>query len=60
MRRSPGLLERGRVAVEIATAPLAVTIRRDGHRLAGPIAPRVRDGEIRDQFVQWTEGVIAE
>jgi alpha-glucosidase (family GH31 glycosyl hydrolase) len=53
-------LEHGRVAVEISTTPLAVTIHRDGHRLAGPIAPFVRDGEIRDQFVQWTEGVIAD
>ena len=60
MRRSVVVLEHGRVAVEIATIPLAVTVRRDGHRLAGPIAPRVRDGENRDQFVQWTEGVIAE
>ena len=60
MRRSVVVLERGRVAVEIAAIPLAVTVRRDGHRLAGPIAPRVRDGENRDQFVQWTEGMIAE
>jgi Glycosyl hydrolases family 31 len=60
MRRTVVVLEHGRMAVEIATTPLAVTIRRDGHRLAGPIAPSVRDGEIRDQFIQWTEGVVAE
>ena len=52
-------LEHGRVTVEIADAPLRVIVRRDGRRLLGPIEPRVRDGEIHDHFVQWTEGVIA-
>jgi hypothetical protein len=46
MRRS-GIVhehEHGRVAVEVATHPLTVTVRRDGHRLVGPIVARVRDG----------------
>ncbi len=57
MRRS--VREHDRVTVEIASAPLQVTVRRDGRRLIGPIAVRVRDGEIEDQFIQLTEGVIA-
>ena len=57
--RSNLVLEHGRLRVEVAAAPLAVTVRRDGTRLVGPIEPRVRDGEILDHFVQWTEGVIA-
>ena len=59
MLRNVVVIERGRLHVEIATAPLTVTVRRDGRRLAGPIEPRVRDGEIHDQFIQLTEGVIA-
>ena len=55
MRRS--VREHDRVTVEIASAPLQVTVRRDGRRLIGPIAVRVRDGEIEDQFIQLTEGV---
>jgi hypothetical protein len=59
MRRSVEVLERGRIAVEIASAPLEITVRRDGRRLVGPIVPYARDGEIEDQFIQLTEGVIA-
>jgi alpha-glucosidase (family GH31 glycosyl hydrolase) len=47
------------LAVEVATTPLGVTVRRRGRRIVGPIAARVRDGEIEDQFIQLTEGVIA-
>jgi alpha-glucosidase (family GH31 glycosyl hydrolase) len=47
------------VTVEVSTSPQAITVRRDGRRLVGPIVPRVRDGEIEDQFIQLTEGVIA-
>jgi hypothetical protein len=53
------VLQHGRLRVEITASPLQVTVRRDGRRLVGPIEPRVRDGEILDHFVQWTEGVIA-
>jgi alpha-glucosidase (family GH31 glycosyl hydrolase) len=46
--------------IEVATRPLGVTLRRGGHRLLGPIRVRVRDGEADDQFVQWSEGVVAQ
>jgi hypothetical protein len=59
MRRSVVVHERGRIAVEVATHPLEITVRRDGRGLVGPIAPHVRDGEIGDQFIQLTEGVVA-
>src|SRR5689334_15977873 len=59
MRRSVLVHERGRFAVEVATHPLEITVRRDGRRLVGPLTPHVRDGEIGDQFIQLTEGVIA-
>jgi hypothetical protein len=45
-------------AVEIA--PPMVTVRRDGRRLVGPIAARIRDGEGGDHFIQWSEGVVTE
>ena len=48
------------IAIEVSRTPLAVTLRRDGHRLLGPIVPRIRDGAIEDQFIQLTEGVIAQ
>jgi alpha-glucosidase (family GH31 glycosyl hydrolase) len=59
MRRTVEVLEHGRIAVEVAKEPLGITVRRDGRRLVGPIVPHVRDGEIEDQFIQLTEGVIA-
>jgi hypothetical protein len=59
MRRSGEVIERGRIAVEIASDPPEITVRRYGRRVVGPIAVRVRDGEIEDQFIQLTEGVIA-
>ncbi len=34
-------------------------VRRDGRRLLGPITVRIRDGEIGDHFIQWSEGVVA-
>jgi alpha-glucosidase (family GH31 glycosyl hydrolase) len=47
------------LSLDVADSPTRITVRRDGRRLLGPIEPRVRDGEIHDHFVQWTEGVIA-
>jgi len=47
------------IEVEVSGTPGSVTVRRNGHRLLGPIASRVRDGTIDDQFIQLTEGVIA-
>ena len=40
--------------------PFAFTIRRDGRRLLRAGGAWLADGEIRDQFVQFTEGVIAD
>jgi alpha-glucosidase (family GH31 glycosyl hydrolase) len=44
--------------VEIAAAPHSLTVRRAGRRLVGPIGIRVRDVAVRDEFIQWTEGVM--
>jgi alpha-glucosidase (family GH31 glycosyl hydrolase) len=52
-------LERGSITVDLAPAPLSLTVRRAGRRVAGPIVVRVRDGAIGDQWIQWTEGVVA-
>ena len=45
--------------VEISLRPFALTIRRDGRRLLRALGGWVADGEVRDQFIQLTEGVIA-
>ncbi len=52
-------LERGPLTVDVELAPLSLTVRRAGRRVAGPIVVRVRDGAIEDQWIQWTEGVVA-
>ena len=52
------LLEVGRLRVEVLLRPFAFTIRRDGRRLMRAGGAWLADGEIRDQFVQFTEGVI--
>ncbi len=53
------VLSRGRLRVEIARRPFAIDIRRDDRRLIGGFGLWCADGEIADQFVQFTEGVIA-
>src|SRR5262245_13172948 len=58
MRADP-VLRDGALAVEIACDPFGLVVRRDGHRLVGPIGARVCDGAVHDQFVQLTEGVLA-
>jgi hypothetical protein len=52
-------LDRDALTVELELAPLTLTVRRRGRRVAGPIVVRVRDGAIQDQWIQWTEGVVA-
>jgi hypothetical protein len=37
-------LELGPMAIDLALAPLALTVRRGGRRVPGPIVVRVRDG----------------
>jgi alpha-glucosidase (family GH31 glycosyl hydrolase) len=53
------LLEAGRLRVEVTLRPFSFTVRRDGRRLLRAGGAWLADGEIRDQFVQFTEGVIA-
>ena len=53
------LLEAGRLRVEVSLRPFAFTIRRNGRRLLRAGGAWLAEGEIRDQFVQFTEGVIA-
>ena len=52
-------LDAGRLRVEVSLRPFAFTIRRNGRRLLRAGGAWLADGEIRDRFVQFTEGVIA-
>ena len=52
-------LSRGAVTVEIARRPFALTVRRSGRRVVRGLGVRLLDGVVGDQFVQWTEGVLA-
>ena len=52
------VLEAGRLRVEVSMRPFSFTIRRNGRSLLRAGGAWVADGEIRDQFVQFTEGVI--
>ncbi|MFP5380313.1 MAG: hypothetical protein ACLGHP_11305, partial [Vicinamibacteria bacterium] len=53
------VLERARLRVEIARRPFAIDVRRDGRRLVRGLGIWCADGAIEDQFIQFTEGVIA-
>ena len=53
------IVQRGRVQVEIALAPVELTIRRAGRRLVWPMGAWVADGTVHDHFIQFTEGVVA-
>jgi alpha-glucosidase (family GH31 glycosyl hydrolase) len=48
-----------RPTVEIGLAPLRIDVRRDGRRLLRNLRIWACDGEVHDQFIQVTEGVIA-
>ena len=52
-------LSHGAVEVEIGLDPLAITVRRGGRRLVRDLSVHLLDGVVGDQFVQWTEGVLA-
>src|SRR5258705_10914971 len=54
------VLERGPLRVEIALAPLRIDVRRAGRRLLRALTVWACEGEVRDRFVQVTEGVIAD
>jgi alpha-glucosidase (family GH31 glycosyl hydrolase) len=53
------VLARGELRVELALRPFAITVRRAGRRLIRAGGIWVAEGAIEDNFVQWTEGVVA-
>ncbi|MEA2220248.1 MAG: alpha-D-xyloside xylohydrolase [Solirubrobacteraceae bacterium] len=53
------VLTRGALRVEICRHPFAVHVRRGGRRLIRSLGVWAVDGEVEDQFIQFTEGVIA-
>ena len=53
------VLERGALRVEICRHPFGVHVRRDGRRLIRGLGEWVAEGEVHDQFIQFTEGVVA-
>ncbi len=52
-------MERDGVEVECQLHPLRIHVRRDGRRLLRGLHAWVCEGEVRDRFLQLTEGVIA-
>ena len=53
------VLAGGPLTVEISRRPFAIDVRRDGRRLIRGFGIWCADGEVGDQFIQFTEGVIA-
>ncbi|HWI08646.1 MAG TPA: TIM-barrel domain-containing protein [Solirubrobacteraceae bacterium] len=53
------VLSRAGLRVEIARRPFAIDVRRDARRLVRGLGIWCADGDVGDQFVQFTEGVIA-
>jgi hypothetical protein len=53
-------LERGQLHVEITMRPFSFTIRRAGRSLVRAAGVWVVEGAVEDQFIQLTEGVIAQ
>jgi alpha-glucosidase (family GH31 glycosyl hydrolase) len=53
------MFDRGAVRVEIAQHPFAVHVRRDGRRLIRGLGVWPVEGAVHDQFIQFTEGVMA-
>ena len=52
------VIARGPLRVELALRPFEITVRRGGRRLLGGGGVWVADGEVHDQFIHLTEGVI--
>ncbi len=52
-------LQSGPLGVEIALRPFTFTVRRNGRSLLRAGGAWVVDGQVRDQFLQFTEGVLA-
>src|ERR1044072_6241706 len=53
------VLERGPLHVEIVLRPFAIGVRRGGRRLVRGLGVWAVEGEVEDQFIQFTEGVVA-
>ncbi len=53
------VLESGRLRVEIALQPFELSVRRAGRRLVRSLGAWVADGTVHDNFIQFTEGVVA-
>src|SRR5919198_853536 len=53
-------LDHAQLSVEIALAPLTIHVRRSGRRLLRALTVWACEGEVRDRFVQVTEGVVAD
>ncbi|HEV2786297.1 MAG TPA: TIM-barrel domain-containing protein, partial [Solirubrobacteraceae bacterium] len=53
------VLTRGELRATITRRPFAIDIRRGERRLIGGVGVWCADGEADDQFIQFTEGVIA-
>ena len=58
--RAEVTLQRKALRVAVSLDPFSIEIRRDGRRLVHGARVWCADGEVRDQFVQLTEGVIAQ
>jgi alpha-glucosidase (family GH31 glycosyl hydrolase) len=53
-------LTRGRLTIEVTLRPFAITVRRDGRRLMRNAGAWVAEGQVHDNFIHLTEGIIAE
>ncbi len=53
------VLERGLVRIDVDLRPFSVTVRRSSRRLIRAGGVWAAEGEVRDQFIRFTEGVIA-
>jgi len=53
------VLSRAALSVEITRRPFAIDVRRNGRRLIRGLGVWCAAGEVQDQFIQFTEGVIA-
>jgi len=53
------VLARGALRIDVRRHPFAIDVRRDGRRLIRGLGIWCAAGEVRDQFIQFTEGVIA-
>ena len=54
------VLERGTLRLEVSLRPFGLTLRRSGRRLIRAGEVWVADGEIRDRFIPFTEGVLSD